>query len=195
MAKKLEFVAGIVDALELMKRTVSDVPQIAAEEFLTSTLVDVPTPPRDTGELRQSGAVYVGSRLAATAQSLAVGRSRVTQDMLEPRMLSSVNGPVRAGSNPLRDAPFISKQVSAKKLQTGGVGRSSRKTAFPTVRGKITVVYEARHAALMHEWTGVLHEPGSGAGFISSKVYRFMPRASVRIKALNETRLSGVRRR
>jgi hypothetical protein len=203
MAKKLEFVSAQVEALKLMRATLSDTAEIAGEEFLASTLVDQPTPPRNTGELRNSGAVYIGSELIATTSSLANTHPRVNTEMLTPRTLDTASGDkVRANSDDglstfrhLGSTPLVPKRLRRSKLAGGGAGVSGRRTKVGPLSGKITVLYQAPHAALMHEWSGWMHEPGSGAHFISSKAFRFMPRARIRIKALHAKRMASVRRR
>ncbi len=191
---KLEFVAGIVDALQIMKQTIAETPQIAAEEFLAATLTVTPTPPKDTGALRNSAAAYIGGKLAVTALDLVVS-GKIPADTLEPRTLMTVNGPIAANRNPISDAaPAIRRSITGKSLR-GGTQYTNRQITAGSLYGKISIVYRTPYAAQMHEWQGKMHEPGSGPNFISAKSYMFMGKTKFRIKKNFETRLLSRRRR
>jgi len=194
MGSPKSYVAGVIDTLEALEELIiADIPETVAHEFLKSTLVDSPRPPWQTGSLRRSGVVYIGGVKYLT-----------TEDLNVPHLL---------GHNP--DAPLYSawarRRMSKKAINAGqgieGGSYSSPQSltlrkvkykstgstgAISTLRGKITVMYQAPHAALMHEWTGNFSDPLSGAHFISSKALLATSKAAVRIKQLTAGKMSNM---
>lgn len=155
-----EFAAGLVKNIKQLAANLASIPDDLASQLLADTYLETPRPPWNTGELRDSGAVYVGSRLVATTVGMFG----------------------EAGINPKGDYALTGKTG----LATGGVRyplmrMSQRKllkanrnyAAVSTVRDQITVFYQAPHAALMHDWPGAFSDPDSGAGYVSLKLVRF----------------------
>ena len=68
---RYEFVAGVLDTLDSIQQGLAESPMILAKEFLRSTLIDEPRPPWNTGELRNSGAVYIGGQKYLTTAQIA----------------------------------------------------------------------------------------------------------------------------
>lgn len=176
---KFEFVAAIVDKLSFMEELISTTPDIVAEVALRQTLEDEPRPPWRTGELRASGAVYIGSRLHCTTQDLA-------NQYPELQSLMGVNpdAPAYVLNNKMLLKPVglakwrhltgelvIPKLMSKSFLVKGSTDMSGAWRHGLTVRNKIEVVYHAPHAAWMHEWTGEFLDPSSGAHYVSSKFW------------------------
>ena len=149
------FIAGI-DHL-ISKLETSDIAM--AQRLLDATYYETPRPAWDTGELRSSGAAFIGTTKVA-------------------------NTPL-TGPNPNVPAAWRKKRGTKWQMRRGGnqsfAGMRMRtlKTAtriegnFPsTVRGKISIIYRARAAALMHEWAGNFTAADAGPHYISAKLAR-----------------------
>jgi hypothetical protein len=78
--------------------------------------------------------------------------------------------------NGFYDAPKTLKLSKVKYKGTGSTGSVS------SLRGKVTVLYQAPHAALMHEWPGGFSDMHSGAHYVSSKALMATKNAAFRIK-------------
>jgi hypothetical protein len=178
---RLEFVAGIVDRLALVEEFLSKSPEVIAQEALLGSLVEVPRPPWRTGELRNSGAVYIGGRLHMTTPEVAAWHGY--SELLEPNprftgesgILSSNLTTGRALGRHLSGLPLVPNRLRRDTL-VGGTTESYGSTGFDTLRNKITIYYHAPHAALMHEWSGGFTDPLSGSHYISSKLGYFSSR-------------------
>ena len=180
------YVAGVIDKLEAMEYLISeDIPEEIANTFLTHTLVAEPRPPWATGALRRSGVVYIGGTKYMDTNDVAFQEGMPELIGINPRF----HGEIGYGK-------FDGEYSTPKKLKLSKVKyKGSRSTgAISTLRGKITVMYQAPHAAIMHEWPGKFSDPQSGAHYISSKIFMSLESSAFRIKELSFQRL-GTRSR
>ena len=190
MARK-SYVAGVLDRLETLSVLIGEViPEELAYEFLRSTLMDIPRPPWQTGSLRRSGVAYIGNKKYLTTDMVATMEGR--QDLLGPNVHSpwyKGTGLIGYGiDESVSDSAFYSTPARLKlsKVKYKG-GASTGKIA--TLRGKVTVMYQAPHAALMHEWNGTFSDSKSGAHFISSKILNATQATALRIQELSARHL------
>lgn len=188
---RLEFVAGVLDGLAMLEAGMDAAPEIIAEKFLHSTLVDEPRPPWETGELRNSGAVYIGGRLHMTTTDLAATDWTV-QGLLEPNPAffdvetgEYAKSTGRAKGRHLGGKPLVPSLLRGGKLRRGlmGFGKGYTRKTF-TLRNKITVMYQAPHALLMHEWPGNFSDAKSGAHFITAKAFMLEYKVAFAYKGL-----------
>jgi hypothetical protein len=183
---KLEFVAGVVDRLALVEAFLEQSPEVIAEELLRASLVDAPRPPWRSGELRSSGAVYIGGRLFMTTPEVAAKHG--VSDLLGPNpKFAAEDGHIyrarsffgRASNRHLSGIALVPKRLRKADLLKATERSGS---AFTGLRNKITLYYHAPHAAIMHEWAKGFSDPLSGAHYISSKLGNVSSRASVLLK-------------
>jgi hypothetical protein len=189
MGKEYEYVIGAINKLEALAQTLHETPEMIAEEFLRATLIDVPRPPWWTGELRNSGGVYIGNSLHMTTQEIASLHG--AWDLLgeNPKFSgSAVTGAGLATGRHYGDTSLVPQRFRGSKATYKGSGSYGE---FDSFRNKISVIYQAPHAALMHEWGGKFTDEMSGAHYISSKVPSALEEVAVRIRDLNDRRQSG----
>jgi len=188
---RLEFVAGVLDGLEMLEAGMAAAPDIIAERFLHSTLVDEPRPPWESGELRNSGAVYIGGRLHMTTADLAATDWQVERLLApNPAFFGVGTGKFaestgRAKGRHKKLGPLVPQLLRGDKLHIGFMKyyKGLSKSDF-TLRNKITVMYQAPHALLMHEWAGNFSDAKSGAHFISSKAFMLEYKVAFAYKGL-----------
>lgn len=151
-----EFAASLIEGINRLTARLEQSADNLAEELLDKTYYEVPRPAWNTGDLRSSGAVYVGSRL--------VKRTPWTG-------ANPVGGYTAMGSSGISEntGGFAAKTMRASKLQKGTRGSDY----VSTVRDKITVIYDSPVAALMHEWPGGFSHPESGPLYIAAKFITF----------------------
>ena len=149
--------AGLVVGIDKLVSRLEQADIILAQRLLDATFYEYPRPAWDTGELRSSGAAYIGTtKVAETPET---------------------------GANPNVPAAWRKKRGTKWQRNRGGnqafVGMRMRtlRTAnevignMPsTVRGRITIMYRARAAALMHEWQGNFTTFDAGPHYISAKL-------------------------
>jgi len=159
------FVAGVIRKLDLLETFISvKTPEILAEQFLYHTLIMMPRPPWMTGRLRRSGAVYVGGRLVMTTEQLAAKYGH--EDLLETNPAYLMGGSyARYGSRITGDQP---RDIPLAELR---IRKFRPVSQISSLRGTVSVIYSAPHAAEMHEWQGNFSDPLSGAHYISAKPY------------------------
>ena len=188
---RLEFVAGVLNGLAMLEAGMDAAPEIIAEKFLHSTLVDEPRPPWQTGELRNSGAVYIGGRLHMTTASLAATDWQVEQ-LLEPNpaFFDVESGKWAKPSGRQTDrhkklGPLVPSLLRGDRLRTDFMAyfKGAARATF-TLSNKITVMYQAPHALLMHEWPGNFSDAKSGAHFITSKAFMLEYKVAFAYKGL-----------
>ena len=192
MARK-SYVAGVINQLDTLEFFIGEVvPEVLAYEFLRSTLMDVPRPPWQTGSLRRSGSAYVGQRKVTTTLDVAIKEGRL--DLLGVNTNSpwykgtglighGIDERITDTSNDFYSTPLTAR---LRKLKTSGQRRYS---AITTMAGKVTVMYQAPHAALMHEWNGTFSDTQSGAHFVSSKALMSTQNAALKIAGLSARHL------
>lgn len=190
---RYEFVAGVLDTLDSIQQGLAESPMILAEEFLRSTLIDEPRPPWNTGELRNSGAVYIGGQKYRTTGQIAAKYGFLDQMGRNPRFgAAKLNEEFHeedyygmATDRHLKSVATTPKRFRGEKLRFTGAGTKGK---FKNLRGKVTVVYQAPHAALMHEWPGKFTDKKSGAHYVSGKVLMAAATSALRIRANLRTR-------
>jgi hypothetical protein len=183
MARKLEFVAGVIEKIAKFQGVLYATPYLLAEEFLRATLVDEPRPPWNTGALRRSGAAYIGTQRVLTTADLG------HDDLLgiNPSGWYETRAMVGMAYTAYGKA---TKSIRGSKIKTGmGKGRRGK---FDSLRGKVTVVYSAPYAALMHEWPGEFTDNQSGAHYVSSKILLATHRTAVRLRHLHASERSAI---
>ena len=185
---KLEFVGGVVDLLDRLEATLLMTPEILAEELLRSTLVDTPRPPWKTGELRNSGVVYVGGQLYMHTFDLPNVQHLLSPN---PAFFNPEAFKYEYGGTGLATARHESGIALAPQKLRRDKLNAAKGAQVSSLRNKVTVFYNAPHAALMHEWSGGFSDADSGAHFVSSKVSRFTASSVVKIKQIWKQNLGG----
>jgi hypothetical protein len=183
MARKLEFVAGVIEKIAKFQGVLYATPYLLAEEFLRATLVDEPRPPWNTGALRRSGAAYIGTKRVLTTADLG------HDDLLgiNPSGWYETRGMVGMAYTAYGKA---TKSIRGSKIKTGmGKGRRGK---FDSLHSKVTVVYSAPYAALMHEWPGKFTDNASGAHYVSSKILKATHRTAVRLRHLHASERDAI---
>lgn len=189
MGKQKSYVAGVLDRLATLEFFIGEViPEVLAEEFLRSTLVDQPRPPWATGSLRRSGSVYIGGRKYMSTTDVAtlygvehlLGPNPIAMYNIEHNPDFNVGYGIDEYDSPNNySTPARLKLGSIKYKGSGSFG------AVRTLRGKVTVMYQAPHAALMHEWTGEFSDDKSGPHYVSSKALMATSNSAFRIQQLS----------
>jgi len=156
MAKS--YVAGVLQNIKQLQNSLARLPEQTAFALLQSCLEDEPTPPWDSGDLRNSGAAYVGARLVATTEDF----EHYDQN---PRAHPNDANFGRKGS---KGSTILSSFRSRERA-----GAASYGAALSTTRDAVTVVFRTEYANLMHDGNYNPREPGSGPLFVSSKLPRF----------------------
>jgi hypothetical protein len=183
---KLEFVGVAIDKLEGMAKTLAQTPEVLAEEFLKATLIDEPRPPWNTGELRNSGGVYIGNQLYMTTQDVAYryGAEYLLEENPNGWYVKQGKSGMASGRH-YSDYGAVPQRFSSSKFSYKESGSTG---SFDSFRNKVTVIYQAPHAELMHEWPGKFTDPQSGAHFISDKMYSSMDSAAFRLQSIQSRR-------
>ena len=151
--------AGLVVGVDKLLSRLKQADIMLAQRMLDATYSEYPRPAWDTGELRSSGAAFIGTTRVATTPP--------------------------TGPNP--DVPAAWRKKRGTKWQRSRGGDQSFETMrmrtlhtatevitdLPaTVRGLITIIYRSRSAALMHEWGGNFTTYDAGPHYISAKLAR-----------------------
>jgi len=202
MGRQKSYVAGIVDAINTMEEIIAyTTPEIIAYEFLKSTLMDYPRPPWQTGALRRSGVVYIGGRKYMTTTDVAIREGAM--ELLGPNYASPYYAGAPLGASGVyKDIPMFSPNIGFGDESSAGYSTPNTLTlkkvkfkdtgstgAISSLRSKITVMYQAPHAALMHEWPGGFSDMLSGAHYVSGKAIMSTKLAAFRIKQLTGSQL------
>lgn len=146
-----ELVAGLIEGVNELIERIGLSPDILAEELLDETLYTYPAPAWNTGELRSSGAAYVGGRFVSQTPWV--------------------------GSNPEGWFEKFGKRGSAGEGggffgRTGGNVYSGMRKQYlsSSVRDTISIVYHSPVAEMMHEWSGGFTADDAGPGYIEEKL-------------------------
>ncbi len=150
------FAANIIGGIDRLISRLNHVDVELAIRLLNNTLNDYPRPPWNTGELRSSGAVYIGGRLIQT----------------NPQIGSNPNGAWEKHGNSGYVSDVGAGAGTIKELRIAKI-RTSDDVSVSTLKGKITVIYTSDIAAVMHEWPGGFSDPDSGPYYISAKLITF----------------------
>jgi hypothetical protein len=154
-----EFAAGVLEGIDHLISKLETVDITLAQRLLDATYFEVPRPAWDTGELRSSGAAYIGTTKVASTP-LTGPNPNVPAEWRKKR---GTKWQMDRGGN----RSFASMRMRVFNTATRVEGE------FPsTVRGKISIVYRARAAALMHEWAGNFTAADAGPHYISAKLAR-----------------------
>jgi hypothetical protein len=153
-----EFAAGLISGIDRLIRQANEVDINLAKELLDSTLNDYPRPAWNTGELRSSGAVYIGGQLIKQNPWVGANPVGAYATMENAGMATPGNSNVVG-------------ELRIRKLRQGTTGDN-----VSSLRGKITVIYDSPVAAMMHEWNGGFSDDESGPHYISAKLLKFGPR-------------------
>ena len=154
MAKEF---AGLIAGIDKLVSRLEQADVMLAQRLLDATYYEYPRPAWDTGELRSSGAAYIGTtKVASTPET---------------------------GPNPAVPAAWRKKRGTKWQADRGGnqsfasMRMRTLRTATEvigdlpsTIRGRITIMYRARAAALMHEWQGNFTAADAGPHYISAKL-------------------------
>jgi len=154
MAKS--YVAGVLQGIKRLQSSLSNMPEQTAYALLQSCLEDEPTPPWDSGDLRNSGAAYVGTRLVTTTEDFGeYGQNprASANDLVYGRKTAS-------GGSHLESFRSRARQGAT---QMGGAPLTS-------FRDTVSVVFKTDYANQMHNGVYKPREPGSGPLFVSSKL-------------------------
>jgi len=154
MAKS--YVAGVLQGIKRLQGSLADMPTQTAYALLQSCLEDEPTPPWDSGDLRNSGAAYVGTRLVATTADFGE---------YEQNPKSSPND-LTFGRKTASGASILGSFRSRSREGAVKMGGSS----LATFRDTVSVVFRTPYANEMHYGSYNPREPGSGPFYVSSKL-------------------------
>lgn len=160
-----EFVAGLVKGISTLARNLEKVPAALAKELLYSTWHDVPRPPWNTGQLRNSGYAYVGSKLVAQTERDFGFTGANPNGLFESDGISGMATGDYWSSG--------AKRLTVKKLLGANINYAA---VSGSLADQITIMYQAPHAALMHDWVGGISDPDSGPGYVSLKLAKFGPK-------------------
>lgn len=162
MAKEF---AGLIQGVDRLLSRLNYADVALAEKLLDATFYEYPRPAWDTGELRSSGAAYIGT--TKVAETPATGQNpAVPAAWIKKRGRGHL---LRGGNQSFASMPI---KTLHRATRTSGHALAS------TVRGKISIVYRARAAALMHEWTATIGvgrkftAADAGPHYISAKLAR-----------------------
>jgi len=162
MAKALagkEFVGAIIEGTTRLASRLNEVDVELARELLDATYYDYPRPAWNTGQLRSSGAVYIGGKLIATTPETS------------PNPLGWYE--TRGGKMGQAEAN-VGAFEGVGELKIGKIRRATDIESMVTsLKGAITVIYQSPVAALMHEWPHGFTDGDSGRGYISEKLLKF----------------------
>ena len=165
MAKK-EFTAGMIQGVDRLYSRLLEADVELARELLDATYSDYPRPAWNTGELRASGAVYIGGQKIMATPDLPN-----FQPGPNPYGQYALFGDIASAGR----ANLDFTGGGAKELKIGKLRQGEGDELPVTVRGIITVIYSAPTAALMHDWDGGFSDDESGPGYISLKLIKFGP--------------------
>jgi len=155
---KMEFVGALVQGVDHLISQLKDVDRRIALDLLDATYSEYPRPPWNTGQLRSSGAAYIGTTKVGTTPETGPNPNGPA------RTREKGSGGLSTGSSTFTPTFFGN---TAKHLATANLGEPPN-----TVRGKITIIYHSPVAALMHEWDGGFSDSQSGPGYITQKLYK-----------------------
>lgn len=154
-----EFAANLIAGINRLYSRLNVVDVQLAKELLRATYEDYPRPAWNTGQLRSSGAVYIGGRLIATTSQTGANPGGSWA-------LHGQSGRVDQGAG-----PFILKELHIRKIRSATTTAGTE--AVTSLRGKITVIYNSPVAAMMHEWAGGFSDDESGPHYITAKFLTF----------------------
>lgn len=160
MAKEF---AGLIQGIDRLMSKLNYADVTMAEKLLDATFYEYPRPAWDTGELRSSGAAYIG--MTKVAETPKTGQNPMVPTAWRKKRGRSQF--IRGGNQSFGS---VRMRTLHKATRTGGMALTN------TVRGKITIVYRAQAAALMHEWTLSIGQgrkftsPDAGPHYISAKL-------------------------
>lgn len=166
MASKTEFTA-IIANIQKLKGKLELAPTVIAKQCLDATYHQVPRPPWNTGQLRSSGAAYVGGRRVAKTP-LTGPNPKGSWTIRKRTKHKAVGGLSRGSATGTVKAP---ETTNITKFSQPGLEVSGNLPS--TVTGSISIVYHSPVAALMHEWDGNFSDAQSGKYYISSKIPQF----------------------
>lgn len=159
MAKS--YVAGVLQGIKNLQSSLQNMPTQTAYALLQSCIEDEPTPPWDSGDLRNSGAAYVGSRLVATGDEFSPSGHWGQNPTPHP-------SDEKSGRNTAKGATVLSTFRSRERE-----GATLSGAPLASTRNTVSVVFRTDHADAMHNGKYRAREPGSGPLFISSKLATF----------------------
>jgi len=154
--------AGLIQGIDRLMSKLNYADVAMAEKLLDATFYEYPHPAWDTGELRSSGAAYIGT--TKVAETPETGQNPMVPEAWRKKRGRSQF--TRGGNQ-----SFASVRMRALRTAT----RMSGMALTRTVRGKISIIYRAQAAALMHEWTLSIGQgrsftsPDAGPHYISAK--------------------------
>jgi hypothetical protein len=158
-----QYVGKIIKNIGDLRARIKAIPIDTGAELLKMVLTEEPTPPWDTGLLRNSGKVYYNSKLIASSSDVA-GYPIGQNPKFTPRHSKSLSYQGQVGLS----------NFSSKERAGGVIGKTSGEGRPITgIQSALTIVFDAPHANLMHELSYKGREPGSGPQFLVSKLLSF----------------------
>lgn len=159
MVKK-QSVIGMINNVKRLANQLQAAPTIMAIELLDAAFSDQPRPAWNTGELRSSGAAYVGGK--RVAQTPKVGANPVGS-------YATMGERGRAGTGGGALGKFGGNIYSEFRIKYAR-GGTSQSDIVTTLRDTISIVFHSPVAMMMHEWTKGFSDDEAGPGYIEKKL-------------------------